>query len=140
MRSFLSSSMYLCVCSCSCFCSVFIGTLMLTLSFLLSSEQISFKFIRYKCANSVNLSVAKTDTPSPLCYDLPIRMHMYHLIITSNSNTLIQTCLLYPKLRLTEVWRSMLEPSSDVSHTWPIEKKNHLPKHCKFVLNSVFLA
>lgn len=35
MRSFLSSSMFLWVVSCSCFCSVFMGTLMFTLSFLL---------------------------------------------------------------------------------------------------------
>ena len=38
ISSFLSSSMYLCVCSCSCLCSVFIGTLILTLSFLLWSK------------------------------------------------------------------------------------------------------
>ena len=38
IRSFLSSSMYLCVCSCPCFCSVFIGTLIFTLSFLLHSK------------------------------------------------------------------------------------------------------
>ena len=38
ISSFLSSSMYLCVCSCSCRCSVFIGTLILTLSFLLRSK------------------------------------------------------------------------------------------------------
>lgn len=39
ISSLRSSSMFLCVVSCSCFCSVFIGTLMLTLNFLLSRKQ-----------------------------------------------------------------------------------------------------
>ena len=39
MRSFRSSSMFLWVVSCSCFCSVFMGTLMFTLSFLLQRKQ-----------------------------------------------------------------------------------------------------